>query len=65
MLKRCLFYLLTALFALGTLRGLLLVARGQLPWFALMLLALPVYACYRCYKIAAWPGPARASAGRR
>ena len=44
MLRRILFYLLTALFALGTLRGLVLVARQELPWYALVLLALPAYA---------------------
>ena len=59
MLRRILFYLLTALFALGTLRGLVLVARRELPWFAVVLLALPAYAALRCFRIARWAGPGR------
>jgi hypothetical protein len=54
MLRRCLFYLLTALFALGTLRGLVLVARHLLPWYTILLLLLPAYAAVRCFRIARW-----------
>ena len=61
MLTRCLFYLLSALFTLGTLRGLVLVARHELPVFVVALLLVPIYASARCFQIAqrAGRGPRR------
>jgi hypothetical protein len=61
MFRRCSFYLLSALFALGTLRGLLLIARRQLPLYVVALLLVPVYASARSYRIArqAGAGPGR------
>jgi hypothetical protein len=59
MLRRFLFYLLTVLFVLGILRGLVLVARGALPWLVVPLFLVPAYAALRCYRIAQWSGAGR------
>jgi hypothetical protein len=54
MLRRLLFHLLTALFSLGILYALVLVAVRRLPWTAVPLLLLPAYAALRCHRIARW-----------
>jgi hypothetical protein len=57
MLRRLLFHLLTALFILGILYALVLVAARRLPWTAVPLLLVPAYGALRCHRIARWRGP--------